>query len=125
MPKCRTDPGKSPPQHSPSDTRTEAEKEEIARDPSKTDETVVLPADNGAAVLDSDKDADNSGGQDVRQQRNELRAQEDVAPPPESDAAAQAVGRPDLRRGRAADAGRDLTHPTAFDLLESAHAPRL
>ncbi|MFN3719321.1 MAG: OmpA family protein [Rhizobium rhizophilum] len=72
------------------DTRTTEEKQAIAEDPSQSSETVVLPVDNGAAVLDSDKDADNSGGQDVRQQRNELRAQEDVAPPPESDAAAQA-----------------------------------
>ena len=39
------------------DTRSQEEKQEIARDPSKSDETVVLPVDNGAAVLDSDKDA--------------------------------------------------------------------
>ena len=72
------------------DTRTTEEKQAIAEDPAQSSETVVLPVDNGAAVLDSDKDADNTGGQDVRQQRNELRAQEDVAPPPETDAAAQA-----------------------------------
>lgn len=30
-----------------------------------------------------------------------------------------------IHQGRAADQGRDLTHPTASDLLESAHAPRL
>ena len=51
------------------DTRTEAEKQEIAKDPSKTDETVVLPTDNGAAVLDSDKDADNRGGDKARERR--------------------------------------------------------
>ncbi|URK87617.1 hypothetical protein LP421_06705 [Rhizobium sp. RCAM05350] len=43
------------------DTRSQEEKQEIARDPSKSDETVVLPVDNGAAVLDSDKEADNVG----------------------------------------------------------------
>ncbi|MCC8933618.1 OmpA family protein [Rhizobium sp. 'Codium 1'] len=72
------------------DTRTTEEKQAIAEDPSQSSETVVLPVDNGAAVLDSDKDADNSGGQEVRQQRSELRAQEEAAPPPENDAAAQA-----------------------------------
>ena len=72
------------------DSRTTEEKEAIAEDPSQTSETVVLPVENGAAVLDSDKDADNSGGENVRTQRSELRAQEEVAPPPESDAAAQA-----------------------------------
>ncbi|MFN3503692.1 MAG: OmpA family protein, partial [Allorhizobium sp.] len=71
------------------DTRTAEEKEAIAEDPSQTSETVVLPVDNGAAVLDSDKDADNSGGENVRQRRSELRAQEDVAPAPETDADAQ------------------------------------
>ncbi|WP_075288993.1 OmpA family protein [Pararhizobium arenae] len=76
------------------DTRTEAEKEEIARDPSKTDETVVLPADNGAAVLDSDKDADNRGGNEARErrrtQRERARAEEENVEVPKSDAEAQA-----------------------------------
>ena len=77
------------------DTMTEAEKQEIAEDPAKTDETVVLPVENGAAVLDSDKDADNAGGQESREQRRkkreELRAQEEDVPVPETDDAAQAT----------------------------------
>ncbi|MHB0951900.1 MAG: OmpA family protein [Allorhizobium sp.] len=73
------------------DTRTEEQKLEIAEDPSKTAETVVLPVDNGAAVLDSDKDADNTGIADVRDSRTLLRAAETVAPPPATDAEAQAA----------------------------------
>ncbi len=76
------------------DKRTTEEKQKIARDPSKTDETVVLPVNNGAAVLDSDKDADNSGGDQSRMERRKLRekqrASEQLGPPPASDAAAQA-----------------------------------
>ncbi len=75
------------------DTQTEEQKQEIAKDPGQTDETVVLPVENGAAVLDSDKDADNSGGQKSRdqrrKQREELRAQEEEVPVPDSDDSAQ------------------------------------
>ena len=73
------------------DTRTEEQKREIAEDPAQTAETVVLPVDNGAAVLDSDKDADNTGVADVRESRTLLRAAETVAPPPATDAEAQAA----------------------------------
>ncbi|WP_411037070.1 OmpA family protein [Shinella sp. BYT-45] len=77
------------------DTLTEEQKQEIAEDPSQTDETVVLPVENGAAVLDSDKDADNVGGQTSREERRkkreELRAEEEAAPLPESDVSAQAA----------------------------------
>ncbi|MGQ3209559.1 OmpA family protein [Shinella sp.] len=76
------------------ETLTEEQKQEIAEDPSKTDETVVLPVENGAAVLDSDKDADKTGGrkgrEDRRKQREELRAQDEAMPVPESDDSAQA-----------------------------------
>lgn len=76
------------------DTRTEEEKLKIAEDPAASDETIVLPVENGAAVLDSDKDADNAGGNQAREDRQklrqELRAQEESAPPPTDDAAAQA-----------------------------------
>ncbi|MDP9591238.1 UNVERIFIED_ORG: outer membrane protein OmpA-like peptidoglycan-associated protein [Shinella zoogloeoides] len=75
------------------DTLSPEEKQAIAEDPGKTDETVVLPVENGAAVLDSDKDADNTGGrmsrEERRKQREELRAQEEV-PLPVSDDSAQA-----------------------------------
>ncbi|MEK1948783.1 MAG: OmpA family protein [Ensifer adhaerens] len=76
------------------DRRTKEEKRKIAQDPAATDETVVLPVDNGAAVLDSDKDADNAGGnrgrEARRKQREELRVQEQNIAPPTDDAAAQA-----------------------------------
>ncbi|MGW6780305.1 OmpA family protein [Brucella pseudogrignonensis] len=76
------------------DERTPELKEQIARDPASTDETVVLPVENGAAILDSDKDADNFGGKQSREQRRKLREQqrateEQKLPPPVDDAAAQ------------------------------------
>ncbi|WP_273793127.1 OmpA family protein [Brucella anthropi] len=75
------------------DQRSTEEKQKIAKDPAKTDDTVVLPVENGAAILDSDKDADNSGGnqsrEERRKQREQLRSAEENAPPPANDAAAQ------------------------------------
>ncbi|MFD1326896.1 OmpA family protein [Mycoplana ramosa] len=49
------------------------ERERIARDPSKTTETIDLPVVGGAAVLDSDKDADNrrDGSREERRKRRE------------------------------------------------------
>jgi outer membrane protein OmpA-like peptidoglycan-associated protein len=78
------------------DQRSTKEKQEIASDPAKTDDTVVLPVENGAAILDSDKDADNAGGNQSREERRKLREQQRVAdqqklPPPADDAAAQAT----------------------------------
>ncbi|AFL52685.1 OmpA family protein [Sinorhizobium fredii] len=76
------------------DERTKEEKQKVAEDPSASDDTVVLPVDKGAAVLDSDKDADNSGGNQAREarrkQREELRAKEESVAPPTDDASAQA-----------------------------------
>ncbi|WP_457579269.1 OmpA family protein [Ensifer adhaerens] len=84
------------------DKRTKADKRKIAQDPAATDETVVLPVDNGAAVLDSDKDADKSGGYQGREarrkQREELRVQEKNVAPPIDDAAAQAEIPADVRQ---------------------------
>ncbi|THA59997.1 OmpA family protein [Ensifer adhaerens] len=84
------------------DKRTKADKRKIAQDPAATDETVVLPVDNGAAVLDSDKDADKSGGDQGREarrkQREELRVQEKNVAPPTDDAAAQAEIPADVRQ---------------------------
>ncbi|MBB4064560.1 OmpA family protein [Gellertiella hungarica] len=73
------------------DKLTVEEKQKIAEDPSKTSDTVVLPVDNGAAVLDSDKDADLTGGAESRETRSKEREQVEVAPPPETDADAQAA----------------------------------
>jgi outer membrane protein OmpA-like peptidoglycan-associated protein len=77
------------------DERTTEEKQKVAEDPAASDDTVVLPVEKGAAVLDSDKDADNSGGNQAREarrkQREELRAKEETVAPPTDDAAAQAA----------------------------------
>ena len=75
------------------DERTNDEKQAIAKDPAKSDETVVLPVENGAAILDSDKDADNWGGnksrEDRRKQREQQRASEENTASPVDDASAQ------------------------------------
>jgi outer membrane protein OmpA-like peptidoglycan-associated protein len=75
------------------DTRSQEEKQEIARDPSKSDETVVLPVDNGAAVLDSDKEADNVGDEGAREKRRkrreQARAEEENVEVPKSDEESQ------------------------------------
>ncbi|TCU25798.1 outer membrane protein OmpA-like peptidoglycan-associated protein [Rhizobium azibense] len=65
-------------------------RKQIAEDPSKSNETVVLPVENGAAVLDSDKDADRTVGRGGRRERDRLRAAEQqVIAVPKSDADAQ------------------------------------
>ena len=64
-------------------------REEIAKDPSKTSDTVVLPVENGAAVLDSDKDADNGGANRERRKRQREKVEEVRAP--ESDRDAQKI----------------------------------
>ncbi len=75
------------------DTRTDEEKQEIARDPAATDDTVVLPVEKGAAVLDSDKEADNAGDESVREKRRkrreQARAQEENVEVPKSDEESQ------------------------------------
>ncbi|WP_028000655.1 OmpA family protein [Sinorhizobium arboris] len=77
------------------DERTTEEKQKIAEDPAASDETVVLPVERGAAVLDSDKDADIAGGNQGREarrkQREELRAKQESVEPPADDASAQAA----------------------------------
>jgi len=61
-------------------------REEVAKDPSKTTDTVVLPVENGAAVLDSDKDADNSGKNRERRKRQREEIQEVRVPKSDKDA---------------------------------------
>ncbi|ACP25481.1 OmpA family protein [Sinorhizobium fredii NGR234] len=77
------------------DERTTEEKQKVAEDPAASDETVVLPVEKGAAVLDSDKDADNAGGKQAREtrrkQREELRAKQESVAAPTDDASAQAA----------------------------------
>ena len=62
------------------------EREQIAKDPSKTTDTVVLPVENGAAVLDSDKDADNSGADRARRKRQREEIREVRVPKSDKDA---------------------------------------
>ncbi len=107
------------------ETQTEEQKQEIAKDPSATDETVVLPVENGAAVLDSDKDADNTGGGEVREkrrkQREELRAEDENVEPPKSDEESQA-GRKERRPTREeigaanSEKGERIDEAPAFDI---------
>ena len=79
--------------------KRDAERERIARDPSKTVDTIELPFEGGAAVLDSDKDWDNrrdlSRGE-MRRKRAEERSKVKVVVP-RSDRDAQ-VGRDGKRR---------------------------
>ncbi|MCJ8052124.1 OmpA family protein [Shinella curvata] len=55
--------------------KRDEDRERIARDPSKTNETIELPFVDGAAVLDSDKDFDNRKGS-AREERRRKRAEE-------------------------------------------------
>jgi outer membrane protein OmpA-like peptidoglycan-associated protein len=64
-------------------------REQIAKDPSKTSDTVVLPVENGAAVLDSDKDADNRGAN--REKRKREREQVKEVRVPKSDKDSQKI----------------------------------
>lgn len=66
-------------------------RKEIAKDPAKSNETIVLPVENGAAVLDSDKDADRSQGRQGRRDRDRQRADSRDFKLPTSDAEAQSL----------------------------------
>ncbi|MDX3925358.1 MAG: OmpA family protein [Shinella sp.] len=74
------------------------EREEIARDPSRSSDTIELPVEGGAAVLDSDKEADRRGMS--REERRRLREERRDAEirVPRSDADAQ-IDRDGNRRG--------------------------
>jgi len=62
----------------------------IADNPKASTETVILPVQNGAAVLDSDKDAARPGGAPgSREDRRKERADAPVVAAPKSDADAQ------------------------------------
>ncbi|WP_426130365.1 OmpA family protein [Pararhizobium sp. PWRC1-1] len=74
------------------DRRSNEEKQKVARDPAASDDTIVLPVEKGAAVLDSDKDADNADGnarETRRKQRERARAEEENVEVPKSDEEAQ------------------------------------
>jgi len=102
-------------------------RKQIAADPSKSTETVVLPVENGAAVLDSDKDADRSGGRDGRRQRDRQRAaetqQEIFVPKSDADAQRAAGGeaRPPVKiEAVTAEEGRRLDRRPQFQRPDGA-----
>lgn len=100
-------------------------RKEIAADPSKSTETVVLPVENGAAVLDSDKDADRSGGIQSRRDRDRQRGQEQHFRVPKSDADAQIVTEgartaPIKIEAVTSEEGRRLDRRPQFDRPEGA-----
>jgi len=102
-------------------------RKQIAADPSKSTETVVLPVENGAAVLDSDKDADRSGGRDGRRQRDRQRAAEPQREVfvPKSDADAQRASggkaRPPVKiEAVTAEEGRKLDRRPQFQRPDGA-----
>lgn len=100
-------------------------RKEIAADPSKSTETVVLPVENGAAVLDSDKDADRSGGVQSRRDRDRQRGQEQNFRVPKSDADAQIItegakAAPIKIEAVTSEEGRRLDRRPRFDRPEGA-----
>ncbi|OLP61436.1 hypothetical protein BJF93_00415 [Xaviernesmea oryzae] len=107
------------------------ERQRIARDPAKTDDTVVLPVQNGAAVLDSDKDADSRGGQQARErrraEREQLREERGNIALPKNDADAQAPMRErGIDRDQIDEAlrerGRRVERAPQFDLQDAIDA---
>ncbi|MDZ7926115.1 MAG: OmpA family protein [Agrobacterium sp.] len=82
-----------PQTEAPPTTKQELDKAKaIAKDPSKTADTVILPVDKGAAVLDSDKEVERSGNSQAREQRRREREQAGDVKVPTSDAEAQRAG---------------------------------
>ena len=81
-----------PQQEAPPSTKEELDKARaVAKDPSKSADTVILPIDKGAAVLDSDKEAERSGNQQSRDQRRQEREAAKDFKVPTSDAESQAA----------------------------------
>jgi outer membrane protein OmpA-like peptidoglycan-associated protein len=72
-------------------------RQQIASDPSKSTDTIELPVENGAAVLDSDKDADNADG-DSRERRKRQREEIKQVRVPKTDEDAQAGFKGDKNR---------------------------
>ncbi|SCX27760.1 OmpA family protein [Agrobacterium rosae] len=86
----------TPQQEAPPTTKQELDKARaVAKDPSKSADTVILPVDKGAAVLDSDKEAERSGNQQSRDQRRQEREAVRDYKVPTSDAEAQSAARGD------------------------------
>lgn len=83
----------TPQQEAPSMTQDQLDAAKaIAEDPGKSSDTVILPVDKGAAVLDSDKEAERSGSNQSREERRRNREQAEEVRVPTSDAEAQSRG---------------------------------
>ena len=101
-------------------------RKEIAKDPAKSNETIVLPVENGAAVLDSDKDADRSQGRQGRRDRDRQRADSQEVQVPTSDAQAQALSAgpqpaPVQMEAITREQGRRMDRRPQFDRPEGAN----
>jgi len=101
-------------------------RKEIAKDPAKSNETIVLPVENGAAVLDSDKDADRSQGRQGRRDRDRQRADSQEVQVPTSDAQAQALSAgpqpaPVQMEAITREQGRRMDSRPQFDRPEGAN----
>ncbi|MEN9896298.1 MAG: hypothetical protein RIR97_2150, partial [Pseudomonadota bacterium] len=92
------------------------ENKAIAADPAKTTETIVLPVANGAAVLDSDKEADTQGSGTSRKERQKQRAETEALPAPTSDAQAQALP---------ADTGQAAVAPVTIQPVEAVAGQKI
>ncbi|MBB3391717.1 outer membrane protein OmpA-like peptidoglycan-associated protein [Rhizobium sp. BK275] len=101
-------------------------RKEIAQDPAKSTETIVLPVENGAAVLDSDKDADRSQGRQGRRDRDRQRADSQDFKLPTSDAEAQSLSAtrqsaPVQMEAITREQGRRMDRRPQFDRPEGAN----
>lgn len=80
--------------------RGQEEKRNATETPTETDEEVLLPVDNGAAILDSNRDAENVSDNQSRDERRKLHKKqsdaEDSSALPTDDAAAQSSVRQEI-----------------------------
>lgn len=99
----------------------------IAEDPAATNETVVLPVDRGAAVLDSDKEAEGAARPGEREERRRQRQEAGEIRVPQSDAEAQATreDQPPVRIEPAtAETGKRLDRRPEFERPEGVRERR-
>lgn len=104
-----------------------ARKKKVAENPGETNETVVLPVDRGAPVLDSDKNAGRRGQSD--QDRRKRREDGAKRPVPKTDAEAQrgenGRPRPPVRVERAdRDRGEELRERPRYDNRDDRRVER-
>ncbi|WP_246735714.1 OmpA family protein [Agrobacterium sp. a22-2] len=104
-----------------------ARKKKVADNPGETDETVVLPVDRGAPVLDSDKNAGRRGQSD--QDRRKRREDGAKRPVPKNDAEAQrgenGRPRPPVRVERAdRERGEELRDRPRYETRDDSRVER-